>query len=342
MRPSDERRHQPGPQAGWEESWFLEFVAADGALGGFVRLALRPARRRAWYWAYLVGARRPVVVVRDHEVEVPRGPDLEVRAAGLWAQVICETPFEHWSTGLEAFAVAMDGADTGTADDRAAPAGEERGDPVPLGLDLEWEMTGRPAGPPEADGVGGYLQPAAVSGDVLVGSERLALEGTGWYGHHWGPPPWARAGGWASAAAHLPDGAVSASWSGSGPPGNGSWSGSGWPGSGSPGKGSPESRSSANGSSGRGWWWAPGTAGQSAVGVATSIEGPDHSGVTRLVVDGTVHALVPTARVAVPVDGGPPLVRSLCPLPGGGGWVEWRRADDAHGAPSEASRGPGG
>jgi hypothetical protein len=174
----DERRHRPGPEPDWEESWSFDFVAGDGELGGFVRLALHPARRRAWYWAYLARPGRPVVVVRDHEVEAPRGRELEVRGDGLWAQVICETPFEHWSAGLEAFAVAID--------DPARAWGDERGDPVALGLDLEWEMQAG-AGPTPAPG---YVQPATVHGEVLVGSERLAVDGTGFYTHAWGTPGW--------------------------------------------------------------------------------------------------------------------------------------------------------
>ena len=133
----DEPRHPPGPEREWEESWSFDFVAGDGTLGGFVRLALRPGEGRAWYWAYLVGPGRPLVVVRDHDVELPRSRELEVRGDGLWAQVICETPFDHWSAGLEASAAAID--------DPAEAWGAERGDPVALGLDLEWEMQAPPA-----------------------------------------------------------------------------------------------------------------------------------------------------------------------------------------------------
>ena len=50
------------------------------------------------------------VVVRDHEVPLPR-QGLEVRAEGLWCELWCETPLEHWTYGLEAFAVQLD--DTG-------------------------------------------------------------------------------------------------------------------------------------------------------------------------------------------------------------------------------------
>lgn len=198
---ADERPHQPEPGPDWEESWHFDFAAHDGSLGGFVRLTLRPGDGTAWYWAYLAGPRRPVVVVRDAELEPPprlRGPNavtaraLEVRGPGLWAQVICETPLDHWSAGLEASGVALE--------DPADGLRGERGDPIPLGLDLEWEA----AGPPAVEEAG-YSQPAIAHGEVLLGAQRLALDGTGWWTHRWGPPPWQDEGWW-WAAGTLRDG----------------------------------------------------------------------------------------------------------------------------------------
>src|SRR5205823_155516 len=101
-------RHQHGPEPLWSESWYFDFANADGTLGGYVRLGLLPNERRAWYWAYLVGEGRPLVAVRDHEAPLPTGGALEVRAEGLWAELVCETPDDHWSINLEAFGVALD------------------------------------------------------------------------------------------------------------------------------------------------------------------------------------------------------------------------------------------
>jgi hypothetical protein len=189
---ADERPHRPGTDPDWEESWQFDFVTRDGSLGGFVRLALRPGEGSAWYWAYLAGPHRSVVVVRDHELAVPPARTLEVRGPGLWAQVICETPLDHWSAGLEAAGVALD--------DPAEGLRGERGDPVPLGLDLEWEATGSPA--PEQVG---YAQPATVHGEVLLGAQRLDVEASGFWAHRWGAPPW-RDDGWWWAAGNLDDG----------------------------------------------------------------------------------------------------------------------------------------
>lgn len=169
-----ERRHPDRP-----ESWSFDFFTADAALAGFVGLTIWPAPRAAWYWAALVGRRRPYLLVRDLDVPAPRSPtSREVRADGLWADVNCETPFDHWSVGLEAFGVALDDPDEAL--------GAERGDRTGLGLDLEWEALA-----PVVGGQAAYGQPCAVHGEILVGGgrrvETIAFEGAGWRRHAWGP-----------------------------------------------------------------------------------------------------------------------------------------------------------
>jgi hypothetical protein len=175
---ADERAHAPSGDVAWEEAWHFDFAAGDGALGGYARLTLRPGEGRAWWWTAVVGEDVAFVLVREHEVAPPRLPSLEIRAAGLWAEPYCEAPFDHWSVGLEAMAVALD--------DPVEAYGRERGHPVPLGLDLGWEATGRPAPHP-----GGYGQPCEVHGEVLVGARRLAVAGTGARSHTWGLRDWA-------------------------------------------------------------------------------------------------------------------------------------------------------
>ena len=191
---ADERRHPPGAGRDWEESWYLDFVAADGGLAGYVRLALRPADRTAWFWVGVVGGGPRLVTVRDHEVPPPSGRGLEVRASGLWTELVCETPLDHWSVGLEAFGVALD--------DPLEAWRQERGDPWALGLDVEWEATASSVGWPGAET--GYSQACSVHGDVLVGAERFALDGKGSRIHLWGDQPRAAPGGWA--AGQLDDG----------------------------------------------------------------------------------------------------------------------------------------
>jgi hypothetical protein len=87
------------------------------------------------------------LVVREDEA--PPAVDGTIRAEGLWLSLVCETPGEHWSVAMEAFALAVDD-----------PA-EDRGDLVPLGFDVEWEAPGQ------------------VHGELLVGDEVLPIDGPG-------------------------------------------------------------------------------------------------------------------------------------------------------------------
>ncbi|MDQ4133688.1 MAG: hypothetical protein M3179_10905 [Actinomycetota bacterium] len=173
----DEGRHPPGAEPEWEESWQFDAVLPNASLGVSLRLALRGGR--AWWWTSVAGARRDLVAVRDHDVDPPRGTALELRASGLWAELTCETPLDHWSAGLEAFGVALD--------DPAEAYGDERGQPMPVGLDLEWEALGA-CWP--FSGSAGYGQPCAVHGEVLLGSERIAIDGPGARTHLWGVRRW--------------------------------------------------------------------------------------------------------------------------------------------------------
>jgi hypothetical protein len=143
--------------------WLLEFAGASPTdIAGIVRLEVRARERVAWYWTYLVGVPHVdgVLVVRDHEVPMPR-QGLEVRADGLWAALTCETPREHWTFGLESFGVRLD------APEEARAGSTEIGERLAVGLDIEWEVG--PAGPPEG----------IVHGDVLVGRASHGIDCAG-------------------------------------------------------------------------------------------------------------------------------------------------------------------
>jgi hypothetical protein len=187
-RPSDEQRRAPGPEPWWADAWEIDFAAdastgAEG-VGGFVRLALLPNQGVAWWWTGLLTPR--LVAVRDHEVPMPRA-GLEVRADGLWGEMVCETPLEHWSIGLEAFGIAYD--------DPADAWGDEWGERLPVGLDLEWEATAEPgdlppAGPTPDPGGVGWAQPGRIHGEILVGPDRIPVSGTGFHSRASGVLDW--------------------------------------------------------------------------------------------------------------------------------------------------------
>jgi hypothetical protein len=191
---ADEAKHQPGDEELWAESWYLDFVDEAAQVAGYVRLGVYPNLDRAWYWACVVGPDRPLVTVIDHDVPIPAGRSMEVRTEGLWADYTVETPLDHVSVGVEAFAVAVE--------DPAAVYGELRGDRVPLGFDLEWETDGATYAYP---GVTRYEVPCRVHGEVLVGPERIEVDGRGQRDHSWGVRDW-WSYGWSWTAGWLGDG----------------------------------------------------------------------------------------------------------------------------------------
>jgi hypothetical protein len=92
-----------------------------------------------------------LLVLREAAAPRPPGGSLDVRAPGLWLSLVDERD-GRWTLGLESFGLAVEHPD------------DERGDLVPLGLDVEVE--------PEPDASGG----ARLVGDLLVGDEVVALD----------------------------------------------------------------------------------------------------------------------------------------------------------------------
>lgn len=132
-------------------AWSLEFTDDRGMRGS---LRLTVDGDSASFAAQVVLPDVGVVVVRDDDVAPPHRTDvLVIRAEGLWAELLCETPGEHWSIGLEAFGVRFD--------DEAEAAASDRGDRVAVGFDLEWET------------------PDRVVGEILVGRAEYDLDATG-------------------------------------------------------------------------------------------------------------------------------------------------------------------
>jgi hypothetical protein len=133
---------------------YLDFAEEDASAGGYVLLD------GPLFAAGVLGlANYPLVALVDAEVPrrrrtggAPAEQSRDVRTEGLWASITEETPGEHWSVGMEAFAVGYD--------DPADAAIDGLGDRVALGFDLEWERDGP-----------GWM----VYGDVLVGPDRFEI-----------------------------------------------------------------------------------------------------------------------------------------------------------------------
>jgi hypothetical protein len=193
---ADEWPHEPAADQLWNESWYFDFCAPDGSLGGYVRLGLYPNLGVSWYWACLVGPGRRSVMVVDHAAPAPAPKgSLELRADGLWADHHVEEPLSRFSLGLEAFGVALD--------DPADAYRGMRGDRAALGFDLEWETDGEVLRyPPELDR---YEIPCRVHGEVLLDDERIVLDGIGQRDHSWGVRDWWSIG-WCWNAFRLADG----------------------------------------------------------------------------------------------------------------------------------------
>ncbi|MGI8793208.1 MAG: hypothetical protein ACR2H3_08530 [Acidimicrobiales bacterium] len=190
----DEGRHSPGSDRLWNESWYFDFANADGSVGGYARLGLYPNLGVAWWWAVLVREGHPLLLVRHHEVAMPRGESLEIRGEGLWGALYCETPNQHWTVGLEAFAVALEHP--------LDALGDERGHLTPLGFDLEWETVAPAFAYP---GVPRYEVSSRVTGEVLVGTEAIEIDAFGQRDHSWGNRDWWTYG-WCWTAGRLDDG----------------------------------------------------------------------------------------------------------------------------------------
>jgi hypothetical protein len=114
----------------------------------------------------------------------------------LWADHNVETPFEHFSVGLEAFGVGYD--------DPADVYRSAYGERTPLGFDLEWETAGRVFRYP--DWLSRYEIPCRVHGEILVGTEQIDFDGVGQRDHSWGNRDWWNMG-WCWTAFHMEDGA---------------------------------------------------------------------------------------------------------------------------------------
>src|SRR4029077_20572793 len=174
--PEDERRHAPGPEQLWNESWYFDAIAKDGSLGAWVRIGLYPNLEKCWYTALICGPGRPTIAVVDFAAPLPGGEGLRTQTDALRAEHRCEAPLERFRVQLEAVGEAYD--------DPAAPLLGESGRPLPVALDLRWQTAGFPYAYRLTTR---YEIPCAVAGTIRVGDEVLELtDAVGQRDHSWG------------------------------------------------------------------------------------------------------------------------------------------------------------
>lgn len=198
LRPEseDERRHPPGPEPLWNESWYFDGVADDQSLGVYLRLGRLPNQGVSLYTAAVCGPGRPSIMLVDPRAPLPDADDdaQAIEIEGLHARQHCEQP-------LERFRVLLRG--TGAAhEDSSAPLRAEHGAPVEIELDLLWETDGIPYAWRQTTR---YEIPCRVTGTVRVGEERISFSGPGQRDHSWGSRDW-WAVDWMWSALHFEDG----------------------------------------------------------------------------------------------------------------------------------------
>lgn len=125
------------------------------------------------------------------EADIPIPKDRwEFRTSGLWVEQVCETPHEHWSYGLEAFALRLD--------DPTELIRTGYGTRVPMGWELDfsasapsrWLLTDSEP----LERAGAYTQQGELSGVLLDadGERSVSLPAQRW--HWWGTKPLTAAG----------------------------------------------------------------------------------------------------------------------------------------------------
>jgi hypothetical protein len=192
LESGDEGSHPAGTELLWNESWYFDFAAVDGSVGGYVRLGLYPNWGRAWYWACLVRPGQPLVIIADNQAPLPYARHDGARGAsrGLVTSGDGYTATQETLLPLEAVRLTLDAAAAAVMSDPAAAydAGVPRaGETTPFGFDLEWATDGGVY--PYRD-MSRYEIPASVRGTIRVGDEQISCSGHGERDHSWGERDW--------------------------------------------------------------------------------------------------------------------------------------------------------
>jgi hypothetical protein len=194
VSPDDERRHSPGSEDLWGESYYADFVQEDGTVAGWFRLGWYPNRDVAWWTAWIVEPDRPGVCSVDYQLPVPADGGLVIEDEGSRIELELHRPLEGFRMAATAAAQIVDHPE----DVYAGRVGISAN----LDLDLTWTTDGTPF---HYDLTSRYEIPCAVRGTVAIDGKVLTIAGHGQRDHSWGVRDW-WAFGWCWCAGRLVDG----------------------------------------------------------------------------------------------------------------------------------------
>jgi hypothetical protein len=176
----DEGLHAAGPEPLWNESYYFDFTAPYGSVGGYVRLGLYPNWDRAWFWACVVRPGRPLVLVADNAAPAPSAGGTDLRTGLYAATQLITRPFCSARIAVDATAAVLPQPTAAYGDLSAAQT-------TRLVLSLDWTTIG---GVYPYQDLPRYEIPCEVSGTVEIGTEKLAVTGSGERDHSWGERDW--------------------------------------------------------------------------------------------------------------------------------------------------------
>jgi len=177
---ADEGLHAPGPELLWNESYYFDFAAPDGSLGGYVRLGLYPNWGRAWYWACVVRPEHPTILVADNAADLPEPGDTALDTATIHATQEITQPLQSARVRLEARAAALPVPSAAYGDLAAIHSTD-------LAFDLAWTTVG---GVYPYKDLPRYEIPCEVNGTVRIGADEVIVSGYGERDHSWGERDW--------------------------------------------------------------------------------------------------------------------------------------------------------
>lgn len=182
---TEHRQAAAGP--GWSEHHRLVAIHDDESAALAMSAAIRTTTGHdaASFHCVVFRNDEPPIVIIESDIVAPDRL-WELRTSGLWADTICETPYLHWSYGLEAFGLAID--------DPVEMLGRGYGDRVPLGWELEFESDrgqGKQHRPPtrsEATEARGAITQTGVAHGILLfaAGQEQAFSGRSLRQHWWG------------------------------------------------------------------------------------------------------------------------------------------------------------